>query len=77
MNASPRKWRSVAALAEVINNGAEHKTLTDHAIRHLVRKADTNGLDEHVRRLGRKVLIDENGFRNWLDRTLAGNSRPA
>lgn len=60
-------WRSVEALAEIINAGARKPTLSTHAIRHYVRFADTNGLAPHVRRLGRKILISESGFHAWLN----------
>ena len=60
-------WRSIPALAERLNQGAEHPTLTANALRHYVRTADQNGLRPHVRRLGRKVLIHEMGFIQWLD----------
>lgn len=63
----PSQWRSVPALAERLNAGAQHPTLTEHAIRHYVRRANENGLAPYVRRLGRKVLIDEAGFICWLD----------
>lgn len=62
----PSPWRSVPALAERLNAGAEHPTLTDHAIRHYIRNADHNGLEPHVRRIGRKILINEPGFMDWL-----------
>ena len=38
------------------------------AMRWLVFKAKENGLDKHIRRIGRKVLIDENGFWEWIDK---------
>ena len=60
-------WRSIEALAERLNAGAEHPTLTSHAIRHYVRNADSNGLAPHVRRLGRKILVSEPGFLDWLE----------
>jgi hypothetical protein len=60
-------WRSIPALAERINAGATRPTMTTHAIRHYVRTAAENGLAPHVRRLGRKVLVDERGFMRWLD----------
>ncbi len=60
-------WRSVEALAEVINQGARKPTLSGHAIRHYVRFAETNGLAPFVRRLGRKILISESGFHEWLN----------
>lgn len=67
----PAPWRSAAALAERINAGADTPTFTVHSIRHHIRNADRNGLAPHVRRIGRKVLVNEAGFIEWL------NSRPA
>ncbi len=69
-------WRSIPALAERINAGATHLTFTTHSIRHYVRNADKNGLAPHVRRLGRKVLINESGFLQWLDRGLPNDRQP-
>lgn len=63
----PSPWRSIPALAERLNAGAAHPTLSAHAIRHHVRKAETNGLKPHVRRLGRKLLVNEAGFIDWLE----------
>jgi hypothetical protein len=63
-----RIWRSVAALADSLNEGSQRKTFTTHSIRHYVRFADRNGLAPHIRRLGSKILIDEIGFRDWIDR---------
>jgi hypothetical protein len=60
-------WRAIPALVEILNQGAEHPTFTDHAIRHLVRNAEANGLARHVRRLGRKILLSESGFHAWLN----------
>lgn len=61
------QWRSIPALAERINAGADHPTMTEHALRHYVRNARSNGLAPHIRRLGRKILINEAGFLAWLD----------
>ncbi|WP_295446485.1 hypothetical protein [uncultured Thiodictyon sp.] len=60
-------WRSVAALADALNGGSKVQTFTVHALRHYVRFADQNGLAPHVRRIGSKILIDETGFRSWID----------
>lgn len=62
-------WRSIAALAEIVNAGTKKTTLSEHALRHYVRNADTNGLAPYVRKLGRKILISESGFYDWLSRT--------
>ena len=59
-------WRSDDAMCERINEGAFRKTLTTHALRHYVRNAGSNGLQPYVRRLGRKILISESGFFEWL-----------
>lgn len=60
-------WRSVAALADSMNEGSKRPTFTVHALRHYVRFAEQNGLAPHVRRIGAKILIDEIGFRSWID----------
>lgn len=62
----PSPWRSIPALAERINAGADSQTLSAHALRHYVRNAHRNGLAPHVRRLGRKILVNERGFLAWL-----------
>jgi hypothetical protein len=36
-------------------------------IRHLVFHADKNGFDKVIRRVGRRVLIDEEAFFQWVD----------
>ena len=64
---SPPVWRSPAALAERLNQGASRPTFTINSIRHLVRESPRNGLGPAVRRIGRKVLIDEVAFRAWLE----------
>ncbi|MGB5833433.1 MAG: hypothetical protein WBG92_15755 [Thiohalocapsa sp.] len=66
MPEAPIQWRSIPALAERINAGAKHPTLSSHAIRHYVRRANENGLAPHIRRLGRKLLVNEAGFIDWL-----------
>jgi hypothetical protein len=65
--ADARLWRSIPAMADVLNEGSKHPTFTTHALRHLTRAAAENGLAPHVRRIGRKILVDERGFRRWLN----------
>lgn len=36
-------------------------------LRHLIFNASTNGFDKVIRRVGRRVLIDEAAFFTWLD----------
>lgn len=59
-------WRSIPALVERLNAGASAPTFTQNAIRYYVRHRDKNGLAPHVRHLGRKILIHEPGFLDWL-----------
>jgi len=37
-------------------------------LRHLIFNARTNGFDAVIRRVGRRVLIDEAAFFVWVDR---------
>lgn len=62
-----KDWRSIPALAEIINRGSNKPTLTTHSIRHYIRNSNENGLRQHVRRLGRKILVSESGFFEWLN----------
>ena len=37
-------------------------------LRHLIFNANSNGFDFCIRRIGRRVLIDETRFFEWVDR---------
>jgi len=39
---------------------------TEPAVRWHVFNAKNNGLEPHIRRVGRKVLINVQGFREWI-----------
>lgn len=63
-------WLSVKLLSEA------EPAFTQAAIRNLIFKAQDrtsslgiipgNGLKPHIRRIGRKVLINHQGFRSWI-----------
>jgi hypothetical protein len=36
-------------------------------LRHLVFNAKTNGFEKVVKRIGRRILIDEKAFFKWID----------
>ena len=36
-------------------------------LRYLIFNAKSNGFDSVIKRAGRRVLIDENAFFNWVD----------
>lgn len=61
------QWRTVAALAERLNAGSTHPTFSEFSLRHHIRNASHNGLKPAIKRLGRKILIDEGAFIAWLD----------
>jgi len=61
-------WRSVHALTDALNNGAEHPTFTLASIRQLLAFRCENGLAEFVRKIGNKVLVSEPGFNYWVER---------
>jgi hypothetical protein len=44
-----------------------HPWPSDGGLRHLVFNAKTNGFDKVVRRVGRRVLIDEDAFFDYAD----------
>lgn len=37
-------------------------------LRHLIFHENTNGLSQVLRRIGRKILIDEQEFFHWIDK---------
>ncbi len=46
-----------------------HPWPTASALRHLIFNAKENGFNEVIRRIGRRVLINETEFFNWVQRT--------
>jgi hypothetical protein len=49
-----------------------HPAFTPGGIRWLLFHRTTNGLDHAVVRLGRRILLDEDKFFQWLDRQQNG-----
>ena len=58
--------RTIPALADALNAGAETPSFTAIAIRNQVNRAEENGLSPFIIRMGRKILISEPGFRWWI-----------
>jgi len=44
----------------------EHPGLSEPSIRALIHKGGRNGLSRHIYRLGRRVMIDLDGFQDWV-----------
>jgi len=47
--------------------GEHHSWPPLGGLRHLVFHANSNGFDRVIRRVGRRVLIDEDAFFRWVD----------
>ena len=56
----PSKWATPKKLAVV------EDSFTESSIRRHIFNAKQNGLEPHIRRIGRKVLINVAGFRQWI-----------
>ena len=44
-----------------------HPWPSQAGLRHLIFHADCNGFDDVIRRIGRRVLVDERKFFSWAD----------
>lgn len=49
-----------------------HQAFSSGSLRHLLFHRDTNGLSSAVIKLGRRLLIDEDAFFEWLERQEVG-----
>lgn len=55
------QWATAKALAHQMRDA-----FTESSIRWHIFNAKQNGLEPHIRRIGRKVLINVAGFRQWI-----------
>ena len=46
---------------------ATHPWPPEGGLRHLIFNATNNGFEKVIRRCGRRVLLDEDAFFNWVD----------
>lgn len=44
-----------------------HPAFPEGGLRYSIFHAKTNGFEECIRRIGRKILIDESAFFRWVD----------
>lgn len=56
------QWATPKALAEQMRNA-----FSEASIRWHIFNAKRNGLEPHIRRIGRKVLINVAGFQSWIE----------
>ena len=45
----------------------EHPAFSQSSLRHLIFDANTNGFRQVIKRVGRKILIDETAFFHWIE----------
>ena len=50
----------------------EHKFATHGGLRHVIFNSENNGFKKVIKRLGRRVLIDENAFFEWVNEQSGG-----
>ena len=60
--ATKQEWATPKALAQQMRDA-----FSEASIRWHIFNAKRNGLEPHIRRIGRKVLIDVAGFRAWIE----------
>lgn len=51
---------------------SHHPWPTRAGLRHLIFEAETNGFAPCIRRIGRRILLDEAAVLDWIDRTGRG-----
>lgn len=51
---------------------AKHPAFSEAALRYYIFNEKQNGLSGAIRRIGRKVLINEERFLNWIDAQVGG-----
>ena len=56
-----------ARIIPVTKWGEYHSWPPIGGLRHLIFNADTNGFDKVIRRVGRKILINEAAFFKWIE----------
>lgn len=64
--ATPPQPEGNLRLGTIFDVIQEHPAFTEPALRALIFRAKENGLAEHIYRVGRRVLIDLNGFPVWI-----------
>ncbi len=63
-NESDKKERK---LIPIVNWNKHHEWPPIGGLRHLIFYAEQNGFNEVIKRVGRRVLIDEDAFFEWVD----------
>lgn len=59
--------KPLGSLIPVTKWNEKHPWPSIGGLRHLIFNAKTNGFNGVIRRVGRRVLIDEGAFFNWIE----------
>lgn len=62
-------------LGDVHDIVRRHPAFSESGVRALIHRSKDNGLNKHIYRLGRRVLIDLNGFEEWVRSKQDGEER--
>lgn len=74
MNTFNARKKSRRRLGNVKQAVEENPHYTESAIRNLIYRAESNGLDKYIFRVGRKVLLDLDGIPEWIEEQAQANS---
>ena len=61
---SDNEYRSLLTVRQF---SEKHKAFSEGGLRHLIFHAESNGFGGCIRRIGRKVLLDESSVFAWVD----------
>ncbi len=64
---SDQNTSEVRSLLTIKQFTQHHPAFNEGGVRHLIFHADTNGFSQCIRRIGRKVLLDEAKVFHWID----------
>jgi hypothetical protein len=63
----PNTIKKIRNLMKISKFSSKYESFSESALRHYIFNADRNGFSKAIKRIGRKVLIDEEEFFNWIE----------
>ncbi len=66
-NESPQPTISVDDYVTIRQLTTSNPAFTEGGIRALIFRADSNGFNRCIRRIGRKILISKSAFYHWIE----------
>ena len=65
MSSTPQETARI--LLSIRQFADKHTAFDEKSLRNLIFRAEQNGIKKCLRRIGRRVLIDEAAFFSWID----------